>query len=38
MAYDGKNEFLVDETMLDDIYNFKTEYILVPRSKNYKLN
>jgi hypothetical protein len=38
MGYDGEREFLIDEKLLDDIYNFKTDYMLIPMSRNYKLN
>ena len=36
--YDGVKEFTITKEELDDIINFKTEYILVPRTKNYKLD
>ena len=33
IGYDGKNEILLNETLYDDILNFRTEYIMVIRRK-----
>ena len=33
IGYDGKNEILLNETLYDDILNFRTEYIMVIRKQ-----